>query len=188
MKNLAFSLLLLLITIPSYAATTEVTENPSGSVSLTVIKNFTYRVEMGVEKDNQIYEYFKLKNGKYSNRDLLVNLRIDKFKITDLNGDGIKDAVVILVGNYGGSGSFYELTALIGGDPIRQTNSQVLGDRVLIRGIRIKKSLTTQVSERTKEICIRMITHKSTDPMCCPTMSEERCFSFEEGELKQKVE
>ncbi|MEN2994615.1 MAG: hypothetical protein ABDH19_04615 [Thermodesulfovibrio sp.] len=83
------------------------------------IKNFTYHLAFGER-------LVKLKDGKYeagSKPEDFIRVYIDKFSIKDLDGDGVNDAVVILVGNYGGSGGFYELTALISkDDKLVQTN------------------------------------------------------------------
>lgn len=160
----------------------------SGSVNSKIVKNFSYRLEMAPERENLFQEKFKLKDGKYMSKELMIMIKLERLILFDLNRDGLKDAVAILVGNYGGSGSFYELTVLLGGNPIRQTNSIVLGDRVVVRGIRVKRVKVTQGAEPTSEICIKMLTHKPTDPMCCPTVREERCFRFEEGEIRELEE
>lgn len=76
--------------------------------------------------------YFK----QYNSPDDAIDVSIEKHEFKDLNSDGINDAVVILAGNYGGSGVVYELIALLSkGKEIVQTNSVVLGDRIKIEKI-----------------------------------------------------
>lgn len=56
----------------------------------------------------------------------------------DLNGDGTKDAIVILRDEGGGSGIFYYVSSVIAsGGSQKATNSIMLGDRIRIKAISI---------------------------------------------------
>jgi hypothetical protein len=59
----------------------------------------------------------------------------------DIDGDGRPDAVVVLVHQPGGSGTFYYLTALLNlSSGAKATNAILLGDRVLIQAVKVDGS------------------------------------------------
>jgi len=71
---------------------------------------------------------------------------------TDLNKDGMKDAVVILKDETGGSGIFYYVAvALATGDSQKTTNSLLLGDRVRIREIAVNLGVISVTILERKE-------------------------------------
>jgi len=100
--------------------------------------------------------------------------------------NGTPDAVVVLAQNGGGSGTFFELTALLATqNGIVQTNSVSLGDRVKIDSVKVvenSEALSTSLFE-PKKIVIDMLTHKESDPSCCPTQKESLNFALYEDEL-----
>lgn len=62
----------------------------------------------------------------------------------DLNGDNIKDAVVILRDEPGGSGLFYHVAAVLSGiEKSHSTNTLFLGDRIRIQSISIDSGIIT---------------------------------------------
>lgn len=64
----------------------------------------------------------------------------------DLNGDNIKDAVVILRDEPGGSGLFYHIAVVLSGaEKSQATNSIFLGDRIRIQSISIDSSVISVV-------------------------------------------
>ena len=132
-------------------------------------KNFEYTLSTGSK--------YKLVDGRYKQGQSIedyVSIRVDTLAFGDLNGDGLKEAAVILVSNYGGSGSFYELTTLInGGQALQQTNCLELGDRVQIKKVKISK----------EKIIIEMLTQGPNDPMCCPSKKVNLIFQFKNGRL-----
>jgi hypothetical protein len=78
----------------------------------------------------------------------------------DLDGDGVDDAVVVLVSSGGGSGLFYNLVAVRQRNGIVETPAvKSLGDRIMINQINITNRIVT----------VDMITHGPHDPSCCPT-------------------
>jgi hypothetical protein len=78
----------------------------------------------------------------------------------DLDGDGVDDAVVVLVSSGGGSGIFYQLVAVTQRNGIVETPAvKSLGDRIMINQINITNRIVT----------VDMITHGPHDPSCCPT-------------------
>ncbi|PLX81689.1 MAG: hypothetical protein C0617_16505 [Desulfuromonas sp.] len=92
----------------------------------------------------------------------------------DLDGDGLQDAVAILVTETGGSGSFVELAAILndGGRP-NHVSSVFLGDRVKVRTLSVRKGTVT----------VDMLTQGPYEPMCCPTEEVTPIFRFDGGEL-----
>lgn len=108
-----------------------------------------------------------LKDGSYEVRDERGGMLLgtywlgDRVAFGDLNGDGITDAAVVLVSSGGGSGSFYELIAVLNnnGTPA-QAASALLGDRVNVRSIAI-------IGER---IVVDRSRHAPDDPLCCPSL------------------
>jgi len=76
------------------------------------------------------------------------------------HSDGTPMAAVLLYGSGGGSGTFWDLHAVLEREgqavPVAVTS---LGDRVQIESLAVEGS----------EIVVRMVTHGPNDPMCCPT-------------------
>jgi heat shock protein HslJ len=94
-----------------------------------------------------------------------IVIRIASMAFGDLNGDGVKDAVVVLVTNPGGSGTFYDLVAVLNRDGEPEHVATVsLGDRAKIQALSVESG----------QIVVRMITHGPNDPMCCPTQEVEQ--------------
>ncbi len=149
------------------------------AVTKKELKNYTYYLSFLDEK-------ITLKNGKYergSTPDGYKKIELVKYKILDLNSDGIKDAVVILVGTYGGSGSFYELTALISDKKgIKQTNSVILGDRIKVEKISVNPAKISPSPSNTK-IELSILTHRETDAQSTPTLKEVICYEIIHNEL-----
>jgi hypothetical protein len=104
-----------------------------------------------------------------------VTVKLSDFVVfADLNGDGLSDAVVILVTNSGGSGVFYELAAVLnqGGAP-KHVGSLALGDRVKIKTINLQSG----------EVVLEMTVHGPKDPQCCPTVDTTKRYKFADGKL-----
>jgi len=92
----------------------------------------------------------------------------------DLDQDGIADAVVVLVENSGGSGSFIYLAAVLNndGDPVN-ASTILLGDRVQVQSIEVVDG----------SIVVTMLTHTPEDPLCCPTHQVEMNYLLNAGQL-----
>jgi len=84
----------------------------------------------------------------------------DHVAFGDLDGDGVDDAVVVLVSSGGGSGVFYSLVAVMQRNGRLETPAvRSLGDRIKINEINIRNDIVT----------VDMITQGPNDPLCCPT-------------------
>ncbi len=92
----------------------------------------------------------------------------------DVTGDDIEDAVVVLVSQPGGSGSFYDLAVVRKqGEALTHMARILLGDRVQIKSMHIENG----------EIIVDMLTQGPDDPMCCPTQYVSNRYALESGEL-----
>ena len=94
----------------------------------------------------------------------------------DINYDDVKDAVVLLATNAGGSGTFYTLAAVINtkAGP-EHVASRLLGDRVKVKSISIEERF----------IIVNIITHGPDDPMCCPTKEVTQEYLLDDEQLIQ---
>lgn len=138
------------------------------------VKNFTYYLSFYGDK-------VKLKDGvfKQGNPPDIVHIEIEHYKLVDLNNDGIDDAVVILVGSYGGSGSFYELTVLLSkGKDIVQTNSVVLGDKIKIEKIDVHHKTLFLIGN----VALIALTHKDSDSSASPSKKDIICYALSSRE------
>jgi len=139
----------------------EATAPPPARLSAEVLKNAEYR---GIYEGKLV----QLTDGRYQGEPFVEGgasrptvTFIEPFAAGDLNGDGVKDAAVLLVENSGGSGSFVFLAAVlsVGGQPHNVT-TQLLGDRANVHGLRIDDGKVT----------LEMLIHGPDDPMCCPSL------------------
>jgi len=162
---------------PTAAKPTE-TRREATPVPLTLdaLENVEYR---------GIYEQVvRLTDGSYEGEPFVeggasrptVNLT-DPHAFGDLNGDGVDDAVVVLVERSGGSGSFVYLAAMINQDGAPENvATQSLGDRAQVRSITIAGS----------DISVDMVTHGPDDPMCCPTQAVRNVYALQ-GDILAEV-
>ncbi len=92
----------------------------------------------------------------------------------DVAGDEVEDAVVVLVSQPGGSGSFYDLAVVRKQDDALTNLARIqLGDRVQIKSLDIENG----------EIIVVMLAQGPDDPMCCPTQTVSNHYVLESGEL-----
>ena len=152
------------------------TKSAFSSKPLTIegLKNAEYQSEFALGGT------VRLSNGIYRGKIVpdsaseLIVLLSDQVAFGDLNGDGSEDAVVILISDPGGSGTFRHLGVVINekGSP-QHVASQFLGDRVKVLSL----------SVRSGEIAVQMMTHGPRDPMCCPTFQVTQNYILQEGKL-----
>jgi heat shock protein HslJ len=145
------------------------------SLTEETLKNAEYR---------GIYaEAIRLTDGKYEGEPFVEGgasrptvAFINVYAFGDLNGDGLDDAVVVLVENSGGSGSFVYLAAVLnrGGNP-ENVAMQFLGDRGQVQSLTIAEG----------EITVNLATHSPDDPMCCPSQQEVQVYALQGNGLVQ---
>ena len=151
---------------------------PEGSPSLTseALENAIYRSDWPEDGVAQLTdgEYRKpLVEGSATE---LIILLAD-LALGDLDGDGVEDAAVILVTDPGGSGTFYDLAAVLNRDgKPEHVATASLGDRAKIRAFSIGSG----------QVTVEMVTHGPDDPMCCPTQIVRNTYALE-GETLTEV-
>lgn len=93
----------------------------------------------------------------------------------DLNGDRIADAVVILVVNPGGSGTFYYLHAMINQNGAADNVAfNFLGDRIVLHSVMVDgDGLITVAAKR----------QGPDDSMCCPTQDVIQTYAVQGDKL-----
>jgi uncharacterized membrane protein len=144
---------------------------PEGGLTLTDAQEAEYHSEW-VQAGR-----VALSNGEYSDREARLTIRLaDLYAFGDLDGNGSKDAAVVLVTDPGGSGTFFDLAVLSEreGAP-ENVASQALGDRVDLRQLTIEGG----------RIIVDMVTHGPNDPMCCPSLHEIVTFELEGESLTE---
>jgi heat shock protein HslJ len=162
---------------PTAGVTEETGEEKVAAAPLTeeALKNAEYRSEWPADGVAQ------LTDGEYrkpivegSATELVI--RLVNVAFGDLDGDGVEDAAVILVADPGGSGTFYDLAAVINrdGNP-EHVATAFLGDRADIQALSIESG----------QVVVDMITHGPDDPMCCPTQRMEQTYELQGDELVQ---
>lgn len=92
----------------------------------------------------------------------------------DLNGDGFEDAVVVLYLNFGGSGTWPVVYAVMNdnGTPRPISKREVaLGDRDQVDSISIANGI----------VSFGLTVHGDKDPMCCPTEKKNTSYRLDNG-------
>jgi hypothetical protein len=93
----------------------------------------------------------------------------------DLTGDGVDDAAVIFLENYGGTGNFGVLAIYtsVAGEPVF-LDSTLIDDRPMINSISIENG----------EVFIDAIVHGFEDGGCCPTLPTTRRYTLVKNKLR----
>lgn len=111
----------------------EKTPEPPAPLTVEALKNAEYQSEWPADGVAQLTDgEYREKYVPDSATELVI--RLDDIAFGDLNGDGVEDAVAILVTDPGGSGTFRDLAAFINQDGIPDNvAAEFLGDRVLVQ-------------------------------------------------------
>ncbi len=99
---------------------------------------------------------------------------LDIFAFGDLNNDGVNDAAVLIAENYGGTGVFVSVAAVLNenGQP-RHVASYLIDDRPQVNSMEI----------RDGEIFLDAVVHSPSDAACCPTQEVTRSFQLSSASL-----
>lgn len=94
----------------------------------------------------------------------------DWYAYGDFNGDGFKDAAVIVTESGGGTGNWYILAFLINdGEKLVHRSSRVLDDRAIINSMR----------EKNGKVLIDMFVHQEGDCRAGPTKRVRNLYAYE---------
>ena len=116
-----------------------------------------------------------LRDGRYADADL-VEATLEDEMAGDLDGDGVPERAVVLATSTGGSGIFRDLYVLRrAGDALQVSAPAALGDRVVVRGLRIERG----------EVVVDLLVQGETDPLCCPTLPVSYRFRPVGDELQE---
>lgn len=104
-----------------------------------------------------------------------VRLVKDHLAFGDLNGDGAGDAAALLSENYGGSGIFVSVVAVLnsGGKPA-QAGAVLIDDRPQVGGLEI----------RAGQVVSTGLIHGPNDPGCCAALPVSESFGLTKGGLQ----
>ena len=150
---------------------------PTAVPALTAeqLKNAQYQL---VFQDS--HKTIQLANGVYKNGsdpaspDYADVTLVDQMAFGDLNGDGAPDAAVLLAENYGGTGVFVSVVAMINqnGKPV-QAAAEMIDDRPTINSISITDG----------QIFLDATVHGPNDPGCCAAQPVTQVYRFVGGKL-----
>jgi len=150
------------------------------ALALELLANAEYKTEWTTSG------VVRLQNGEYrapaapgSESEIVIEITeyVATGELKDLStGNTQPGAAVILTSSGGGSGTFYELHAMVvrNGQPYDAAWTQ-LGDRVQINSLSIENG----------EIVVDMVTHGPEDPLCCPTQQVVQTYALQGDELLQ---
>lgn len=160
-----------------FAATA--TSQPAATVlTLDQLKNMSYQL-----LKSSAPRSVTLVNGNFTSPDPAatdyanINL-LDKAAFADLDGDGQADAAVVLAENYGGSGDFISLLAMMNrnGQP-QQAAAFYVDDRAQINDLTAANGVIT----------LDVTVHGPNDPQCCPTQHKVMTFTATRQGLVQQT-
>jgi hypothetical protein len=145
------------------------------ALTLDQLKNTAYQL---VAQDS--HKTVQLVNGAYQNGsdpaspDYASITLAQPMAFGDLNGDGVSDAAVLLAENYGGTGVFVSVIAMLNqnGKPV-QAAGELVDDRPVINSITIKD----------EQILLDVTVHGPNDPGCCAAQPNKRVYRYEAGRL-----
>ena len=150
---------------------------PTSVPALTIdqLKNAEYQL---VAQDS--HKTVQLVNGVYQNGsdpaspDYADVTLAQQVAFGDLNGDGVGDAAVLLAENYGGTGVFVSVVAMLNenGKPV-QAAAEMLDDRPQINSISIKDG----------QIYLDATVHGPNDPGCCAAQPVKNVYRLIDGKL-----
>lgn len=133
------------------------------------LKNAEYTL-IGFDDASTLYKFTdgKFTRGADISSPDYADLRLlDFFPMGDLNEDGAQDAAVLIAENYGGTGVFVSIHAVLNDNGLpRDAAASMIDDRPQVNALEI----------RGGEIFLDAVVHDVDDPMCCPASPVTRTF------------
>ena len=139
-------------------------------LNLDQLKNATYTLNATNHSPAKLIDG-KLNFSYPANMINAVGQLIEPPAFGDLNGDGLKDAAVIIATNTGGSGTFHELIVVLAQKG--QAADLQIGDRIQ------EKQLTIQDGK----IILDYLRQGPKDGLCCPSEHAKTTYQFQNGKL-----
>jgi hypothetical protein len=165
-------------TAPTSTSAPTIAPTPTSRPHLTLnqLKSGTYPLEFTANGQIQLVNGQATHDIMPDSASKLTVRLADQSAFGDLNDDGLDDAAIVLISNPGGSGTFYNLIAVLNqsGQPKGAVSLQ-LGDRVQLKSINIVGS----------QIKVDMITQGPSDPLCCPTLEVTQTYQLQGDQLIQ---
>ena len=157
----------------------ELVATSDAGLSLETLGNLTYQVEAAPDGTAPLVDgRYEVEAAPGSAAKVMIE-RTGYGAFGDLNGDGAEDAAIVLTTDSGGSGTFYELAAVVDQDgEYVNVATALLGDRVLINDLAIEDGV----------ILVDMMVQGPDDPMCCPTQRTLRSYVLEGDALTMTEE
>jgi len=149
--------------------------SPAGSLTLEQLRNAEYRSQWPASGLAPLVDgSYREQAASGSATEILVRAT-DWHAFGDLDADGIADAVIVLEGDPGGSGVFFDLVPVLnrGSRPMPLTPT-ALGDRIEIKSLKILSD---------GSVSVQMIKHGPNDPQCCPTLDVIQRYRLEDEQL-----
>jgi dienelactone hydrolase len=146
----------------------------SNTLSLSKLRNLEYTIS--IHQGRKV----RLEDGRFSIEspapERLLVLASDSVAFGDVDGDGDKDAGIVIVSQTSGTGVFCDLVLVRNIDGLASPGlGSPLGDRVKVESLRIGDG----------EIRVQLIQHGPDDPMCCPTERATRRFVLDGDTLAE---
>jgi heat shock protein HslJ len=159
---------------PTAIPTPTATPTPVPRLTWDMLNNATYPNEWPSDGMALLVDgVYREKYMPDSATEMVISLA-DMHTFGDLNGDGVDDVLVILISYPGGSGTFFNLTAVLNQDGTpAPVAAAFLGDRTIIRSMTIESG----------QILLEMITQGPDDPMCCPNMDRRQVYTLQDDRL-----
>ena len=157
----------------------ELVATSDAGLSLETLGNLTYQVEAAPDGTAPLVDgRYEVEAAPGSAAKVMIE-RTGYGAFGDLNGDGAEDAAIVLTTDSGGSGTFYELAAVVDQDgEYVNVATALLGDRILVNDLTIADGV----------IHVDMLTQGPDDPMCCPTQRTLRSYVLEGDALTMTEE
>ncbi len=149
---------------------------PSAGLTAEQVRNMKIRLVA-----NNAHQTVQLVDGGYKNRSdptssdyMDISLLVQPMAFGDLNGDGQADAAALLAENYGGTGVFVSVVAVLnaGGQPA-QAGAVPIDDRPNIHLLAIQE----------RQILLAGNVHGPDDPGCCPALPVSQAYALTKSGL-----
>jgi hypothetical protein len=157
------------------------TQSPENTAVPTLTEEQLRNATLTFTGSDQMIRTVSFINGKYEEGSdanqashLIISLG-EQIAFGDLNADGAQDAVVSIGENYGGTGVFVSILAIL--------NEHGQPNAVALAGIE-DRGIINQLKIEAGQIMVDATVHGPGDPMCCATQPTTRVYRLVENNLE----